>query len=232
MQPREKLQQIHNARRTMQTSISQDNLRPPNISRGQNPNSITPSLSLMVAPHNEWGYTPGQQQGMHFSPEKITPVSAVESVFELSSAMTNDSPNSAVSSLIAELEDTSPGAAKPQNYNMDKKSPLSPTLSVSFYRCNTYMSPILIDVFSYTQLLLLVPSMTSRRRTNNYLNVSLLQKMLQRFCKSRILTSDEKSIIVWRGICQRLRHQREHAQIMENTTLDTILRHLSLLSIR
>ncbi|KAB8292914.1 hypothetical protein EYC80_007279 [Monilinia laxa] len=54
----------------------------------------------------------------------------VDSVFELSPAMTSGSPNSAVSSFIAELEDTSPGAVKPQNFNMDPKSPLSPTLSL------------------------------------------------------------------------------------------------------
>lgn len=132
MQQREKPQQSYTPKRAMmKTSASQDNLRPPVAPRRQNTNSMTPTLSLLVTPHDAWNYTSTRQQLNHFSPDRITPISAVDSVFELSSAMTNGSPNSAVSSFIAELEDTSPGAVKPQNFNMDPKSPLSPTLSVS-----------------------------------------------------------------------------------------------------
>ncbi|KAG4026157.1 hypothetical protein MFRU_044g00280 [Monilinia fructicola] len=131
MQQREKPQQSYTPKRAMmKTSASQDNLRPPVAPRRQNTNSMTPTLSLLVTPHDAWNYTSTRQQLNHFSPDRITPISAVDSVFELSSAMTNGSPNSAVSSFIAELEDTSPGAVKPQNFNMDPKSPLSPTLSL------------------------------------------------------------------------------------------------------
>ncbi|RAL59987.1 hypothetical protein DID88_000613 [Monilinia fructigena] len=131
MQQREKFQQSYPPKRAMmKTSASQDNLRTPNAPRHQNTNGMTPTLSLLVTPHDAWNYTSARQQLNHFSPDRVTPISAVDSVFELSSAMTNGSPNSAVSSFIAELEDTSPGAVKPQNFNMDPKSPLSPTLSL------------------------------------------------------------------------------------------------------
>ncbi|QSZ31469.1 hypothetical protein DSL72_001034 [Monilinia vaccinii-corymbosi] len=131
MQPREKPQKSRSAKRgMMKTSISQDNLRPSMAPRRQNTNGMTPTLSLLVTPHSAWNYTSSRQQLNHFLHDRTTPVSAVDSVFESSSAMKNGSPNSAVSSFIAELEDTSPGAIKPQNFNMDFKSPLSPTLSL------------------------------------------------------------------------------------------------------
>ncbi|KAF7876328.1 hypothetical protein EAF04_001421 [Stromatinia cepivora] len=131
MQPRERPEQSYNSKRKLiKTAVPQDNLRSPSGQRRQNANGVAPTLSLLVTPHNAWQYTSGRQQLKQFSPDRITPVSAVDSVFELSSAATNGSPNSAISSFIAELEDTSPGAVKPQNSNMDSKSPISPTLSL------------------------------------------------------------------------------------------------------
>lgn len=145
MQPREKPQQSYTPKRTiMKTSISHDNLRPHIAPRRQNANGVTPTLSLLVTPHDAWNYTSGRQQVKHFSPDKFTPVSAVDSVFELSSAITTGSPNSAISSFVAELEDTSPGAVKPQRFNVDPKSPLSPTLSVSFLKQFYTRSQLLI----------------------------------------------------------------------------------------
>ncbi|KAF7943541.1 hypothetical protein EAE96_011464 [Botrytis aclada] len=131
MQPRERPQQTFNSKRAMiKNAVSQDNLRPSTTPRRRNANGPTPTLSLLVTPQGAWNYTPGRQHSKQFSPDRMTPISAVDSVFELSSAVTNASPNSATSSFIAELEDTSPGAVKPQKINMDPKSPLSPTRSL------------------------------------------------------------------------------------------------------
>ncbi|KAF7860520.1 uncharacterized protein EAF02_010754 [Botrytis sinoallii] len=131
MQPKERPQQTHNSKRTMiKNAVSQDNLRPSTTPRCRNANGPTPTLSLLVTPQGAWNYTPGRQHSKQFSPDRMTPISAVDSVFELSSPATNASPNSATSSFIAELEDTSPGAAKPQKVIMDPKSPLSPTRSL------------------------------------------------------------------------------------------------------
>ncbi|ESZ90598.1 hypothetical protein SBOR_9017 [Sclerotinia borealis F-4128] len=139
MQTMEKPQQSYNLKRTMmKTSVSQDNLRPFISPRRQNTNG-TPTLSLLVTPQHAWNYTSGRRQLNHISPDRVTPLSAVDSVFELSSAMKNgSSSNSAISSFIAELEDTSPGAVKPPNCNVDPNSPISPTLSVS---SNSPLSP-------------------------------------------------------------------------------------------
>ncbi|ATZ47655.1 hypothetical protein BCIN_02g09120 [Botrytis cinerea B05.10] len=131
MQPRERPQQTPHSKRTMmKNAISQDNLRSSTTPRRRNANGPTPTLSLLVTPQGAWNYIPGRQHSKQFSPDRMTPISAVDSVFELSSAATNASPNSATSSFIAELEDTSPGAVKPQKINMDPKSPLSPTRSL------------------------------------------------------------------------------------------------------
>ncbi|KAF7912109.1 uncharacterized protein EAF01_001130 [Botrytis porri] len=131
MQPRERPQQTSNSKRVMiKNVVSQDDLRLSTSPRRRNANGPTPTLSLLVTPQGAWNFTPGRQHSKQFSPDRMTPISAVDSVFELSSAATNASPNSATSSFIAELEDTSPSAVKLQKVNMDPKSPLSPTRSL------------------------------------------------------------------------------------------------------
>ncbi|APA14412.1 hypothetical protein sscle_12g091820 [Sclerotinia sclerotiorum 1980 UF-70] len=131
MQPKERPEQSYNYKQKLiKPAISQDNLRSPRGQRHQNANSVAPTLSLLVPPQSTWKYTSGRQQLKHFSPDRLTPVSAVDSVFELPWAATSRSQNSAISSFIAELEDTSPGAVQPQNPSMDSKYPISPTLSL------------------------------------------------------------------------------------------------------
>lgn len=182
MQPRERPQQTPHSKRTMmKNAISQDNLRSSTTPRRRNANGPTPTLSLLVTPQGAWNYIPGRQHSKQFSPDRMTPISAVDSVFELSSAATNASPNSATSSFIAELEDTSPGAVKPQKINMDPKSPLSPTRSVSPLLKVYLIVSILIHILSYMQLLPLKLLMTSRQRISVFLSGLLRLKMQQRY---------------------------------------------------
>ncbi|PQE09550.1 hypothetical protein CJF30_00010643 [Rutstroemia sp. NJR-2017a BBW] len=130
MGPREWPQQI-DRRVTMKTQALNNSLKPPSTSpRRRNTNGTTPSLSLLVTSNNGnyWSSEANRQNLRQFSPDKYTPVSAVDSVFELSSANTAGSPDSVIS--IAELEDTSPNAVKPLNVTSDVKSPQSPALSI------------------------------------------------------------------------------------------------------
>ncbi|PQE04489.1 hypothetical protein CJF31_00007309 [Rutstroemia sp. NJR-2017a BVV2] len=130
MGPREWLQQ-NDPRVTTKAQALNNNLKPPSVpSRQRKTNGTTPSLSLLVTSNNGnyWSSEANRQNLRQFSPDKYTPVSAVDSVFELSSPNTAGSPDSVLS--IAELEDTSPNAVKPQGVASDARSPQSPALSI------------------------------------------------------------------------------------------------------
>ncbi|KAM3081250.1 hypothetical protein ACMFMG_005206 [Clarireedia jacksonii] len=132
MGPREWPQQ-NDRRAIMKSPALSNNLKPPSMPpRRRNTNGTTPSLSLLVTSNNGnyWNSEVNRQNLRQFSPDKITPVSAVDSVFELPSANTAGSPDSILSSDIAELEDTSPNAVKIQRLAVDQRSPQSPALSV------------------------------------------------------------------------------------------------------
>jgi hypothetical protein len=170
MGPREWPQQ-HDRRVTMKAQALNNNLKPPSMPpRRRNTNGTTPSLSLLVTSNNGnyWSSEANRQNLRQFSPDKYTPVSAVDSVFELSSPNTAGSPDSALSSYIAELEDTSPNAVKSHGVAVDPRSPQSPALSVSSISYIEAFST-LFDTdrsFRFMLRLLLMPSMNLRQKTS------------------------------------------------------------------
>lgn len=87
-----------------------------------------PSLSLLVTnPGNShWDF--GSIRHIRKASDNITPISGVESVFELPSAISYDTPNSSTHSLfVAELEDTSPHplSTRHTSSELPPKSPAS-----------------------------------------------------------------------------------------------------------
>jgi len=100
-------------------------------------NSMAPTLSLLVTPNDNYWDFGSVRHLRQLSPDKPTPISAVDSVFDMPSAVSAQSPNSSIQSPV-ELEDTSPRVAKSQNrFHFTDKSyqpPQSPPLSVRTLR--------------------------------------------------------------------------------------------------
>jgi hypothetical protein len=168
MGPREWPQQ-NDPRVTTKAQALNNNLKPPSVPpRRRKTNGTTPSLSLLVTSNNGnyWSSEANRLNLRQFSPDKYTPVSAVDSVFELSSPNTAGSPDSVIS--IAELEDTSPNAVKPLGVASDSKSPQSPALSVSSVHHMEHFSHCLhTDTsFRFMPQRLLMPSMNLRQKTS------------------------------------------------------------------
>lgn len=92
----------------------------------------SPNMSFLATPDTErWDFGSIRHIRQHSSETK-TPVSAVDSVFELPSATSYNSPNSSThSSFIAELEDTSPMALQTQKPSVQRSSIASPAVSHS-----------------------------------------------------------------------------------------------------
>ncbi|KAE8447985.1 hypothetical protein EG329_009908 [Mollisiaceae sp. DMI_Dod_QoI] len=86
----------------------------------------SPSMSFLGSPENEkWDFG-SIRHIRQYSFDTTTPVSAVDSVFELPSASSYDSPSSSThSSFVAELEDTSPLAVRSQKPNVVKPHAVS-----------------------------------------------------------------------------------------------------------
>ncbi len=98
------------------------------------PNIQSPSLaSSAISAHEPWDFG-SIRQIRQYSSSSNTPISAVESVFELPSADIINSPNSSIHSYyVAELEDTSPCpstiSARPRGHSSPvKPSVVSPSM--------------------------------------------------------------------------------------------------------
>ncbi|TAQ89857.1 hypothetical protein B7494_g1820 [Chlorociboria aeruginascens] len=85
------------------------------------------NLSLLATPNNSSFDFGTNQHRRQRSGEKLTPASGVDTVFEITSPRSYDTPNSSVNSaLAAELEDTSPGVKSPlQLFPADNRPALS-----------------------------------------------------------------------------------------------------------
>ncbi|KUJ10766.1 uncharacterized protein LY89DRAFT_723346 [Mollisia scopiformis] len=113
----------------------------------------SPGMSFLATPETErWDFGSIRHIRQHSSETK-TPVSAVDSVFELPSATSYNSPNSSThSSFIAELEDTSPMALRTQKPSVQRSSTASPAVSHSSmeFKCAEMTSRAVIKVVDET----------------------------------------------------------------------------------
>ena len=123
-----------------------------------------PGLSLLLTSPDRSYQRSGSTRHLQEAIEGVTPMSAVESVFELPSAGSdNDTPNSSINSLsVVELEDTSPHPLRPQKLSFALPS-RTPAIIAKAFINSSHLHPELKDTSNTNIISQLEQPQTPRR---------------------------------------------------------------------